>query len=449
MILLGLLLTAILGWLVLPRRWTAAPLEGLSLGFLLAAFGISVEMFVFGLVGLPLCGWLALIPWALGAAWLTYRERPALKGLSLPALLPIGAAVCVCAAWWPYERMMPLTSQAWDAWAIWLFKAKAFFLDGSTSPYLARAAEFVGQPGYPLLTPLYSTFLYALAGGVDDAAAKMTSPFFFLAMLGAFHFLARRAAGPVTAAGTTAMLALTPMLQSVAFELAGYADTALAAYMVCGAGFAYLAVRDGDGADIAAAALAGTAAAWTKNEGQFFLVGVGAALAAWMFASRRPPKDWAWLAAPPLLLLGLWWAVRSSAAVEAAGFSVGLDFQAALFSTALRTMLQKAFSLSSFNLAFLLLPAAAAMGATFGATRAFWLAPALVVWQFLGALLAYATGRNDLAWWLGTSADRLLSQMAPLCLFSLALAFALWSQAQPAPAPDPEPPAAKRRKRAG
>ncbi|MCB1021314.1 MAG: hypothetical protein KDC27_15390 [Acidobacteria bacterium] len=445
MILLGLFLTAILGWLVLPRRWQAAPLEGLSLGFLLAAFGISAEMFLFSLTGLPLCGWLALIPWAAGAAWMTYRKPPALGGFSLPALLPLAAAVCICAAWWPYERMMPLTSQSWDAWAIWLFKAKAFFLDGSTAPYLARAGEFVGQPGYPLLTPLYSTFLYALAGAVDDAGAKLSSPFFFLAMLGAFHFLARRAAGSLTAGAATAMVALTPTLQSVAFELAGYADTALAAYMVCGAGFAYLAMRDGDQADLAAAALAGTAAAWTKNEGQFFLLGLGAALAAWMLASRRGAKDWAWLAAPPVLLLGLWWAVRSSAAVEAAGFSVGLDFQASLFSTALRTMLQKAFSLSGFNLAFLLLPAAAALGATFGATRAFWLTPALAVWQFLGALLAYSTGRNDLAWWLGTSADRLLSQMAPLCLFAAALAFALWSQAQPAPAP--EAPATKRRKR--
>ncbi len=50
----GLIATAILGWLVLPRRLQANPVEGLCLGFALAAFGISVEMLFFDLGGL---GW--------------------------------------------------------------------------------------------------------------------------------------------------------------------------------------------------------------------------------------------------------------------------------------------------------------------------------------------------------------------------------------------------------
>jgi hypothetical protein len=80
--------------------------------------------------------------------------------------------------------------------------------------------------------------------------------------------------------------------------------------------------------------------------------------------------------------------------------------------------------------------------------RAFWLLPGLACWQFLGALMAYATGRNDLDWWLRTSADRLLSQIAPLCLLTAAVAFGLWFEGQP-PGPAAKPaPAAKRRKRA-
>jgi hypothetical protein len=446
MIVLGLTLTAVFGWLLLPRRWEAHPLEGLALGFLLASFGISVEVFFLEVAGIPWSGWIALLPWAAAAGWAVARRRPRLGGFYPPALAPIAAVAAALAVWLPYERAMPLTSQSWDAWAIWLFKAKAFYLDGALTPYLSRAGEFVGQPGYPLLTPLYSTFLYSLAGGVDDLGAKLTSPCFFLALVGAFHFLARRLSDCRTAALTSAMLALTPLLQTIAFDLAGYADTALSAYIVCAAGFAYLAMRDGGQADVIAASLAATAAAWTKNEGQFFLLGLGAAMALWLLLRRRPAVEWAALAAPPALLLGAWSLLRSGQSVEAAGFRLGLDFQFGLFTTALHSMLRKAFTFSHFNLAFLLLPAGAAVGATFARSRLFWLIPGLAVWQFAGALLAYSTGRNDLAWWLETSADRLLSQIAPLCLLTAAAAFDAWLQAEPAAEATAAPPK-KRRKR--
>lgn len=447
MILLGLVLTALCGWLLTPRRWKAHPLEGLALGFLLVAFGVSVEMFLLGAAGVLLNGWIALLPWLAGGVWLASKRRPWMgTGFRPLALLPLGAAAAVVAAWLPYERTMPLTSQSWDAWAIWLFKAKAFFVDGGIAPYLARAAEFTGQPGYPLLTPLYSTYLYTLAGGVTDTGAKLASPYFYLAMLGAFHFVVRRAAGFRVAAAATTMLALTPMLQSIAFDLAGYADTALAAYGACAAGFGYIALRDGERCHLAAAVLAGTAAAWTKNEGQFFLAGLAGVLGLGLLVRKRGALDWAILVAPPALLLGAWSVVRSSQAVEAAGFTVGLDFHPDLFTTALRAMLRDAFTLNHFDLAFLLLPAGAAAAAGLGAPRWFWMLPGLAAWQFLGALMAYATGRNDLAWWLETSADRLLSQIAPLCLLTAAVAFGLWFDAQPKPATVRPSPKAKRKR---
>ena len=62
MILLGLALTTLCGWLLTPRRWKVHPLEGLALGFLLAAFGLSVEYFLLGAAGVAVNGWLALAP---------------------------------------------------------------------------------------------------------------------------------------------------------------------------------------------------------------------------------------------------------------------------------------------------------------------------------------------------------------------------------------------------
>ena len=62
MIVAGLILTASLGWLLLPRRLDASPVEGLALGFALLAFGISAEIFVMGVAGFLPPAWLALTP---------------------------------------------------------------------------------------------------------------------------------------------------------------------------------------------------------------------------------------------------------------------------------------------------------------------------------------------------------------------------------------------------
>jgi len=445
----GLAVTAILGWLVLPRRLQANPIEGLCLGFALAVFGISAEMFLFDLVGLGWNGWVILAPWVAGAAWLTGKRRPFLD-LKLDAwqLAPALAGLAVLGAWWPYERGMPLTSQTWDAWAIWLFKANAFYLDQGIDAYLARSAEFLGQPGYPLLTPLYATFLYQLEGGVSDQLGKLTSPCFFVALLGSVHYLARRIAGVVAAALFTASVALTPLLSQVAFELAGYADTALSVYMLLAGGFLYVWLREDSVVDLGAASIAATAAAWTKNEGQLFLAAVVAIIAIRLVRRHGHISRWAWLAGPPLALLGPWSLVRMGQSVEASGFTLGADFQAALFGTALSTMLAKAFTLGSLNLAFVAVVAASVAGILLKLQRSFWVVPGLVAWQFLGALLAYSTGRNEIEWWLATSADRLLSQTAPLAILAAAIAYGLWIERLPVEVvPAPAPKSKKRRRR--
>ena len=139
--------------------------------------------------------------------------------------------------------------------------------------------------------------------------------------------------------------------------------------------------------------------------------------------------------------------------VEASGFTLGVDFQADLFGTALSTMLAKAFSISSLSLTFVALVGSVIAGAALKLRPVFWVIPGLVGWQFLGALLAYSTGRNEIHWWLATSADRLLSQMAPLAILSAAVAYGLWVERLPTerveetPGPTPAKKSKKRRRR--
>ena len=434
MIYLGLLLSCAIGWLLLPARWECRLPGRLSFAFAAGAFAISVEMFALDLTGL---GWnplVVLLPWLAFAACRIYRDGAGLLApvrpwrAEAPSPVSILLALLILApvlVWMPFERLTPLIS--WDAWAIWMLKAKAFYLDGTMSGFFGRHQEFVGQPGYPLLIPLYAAFLYAINGGVADGAAKILSPCFFLALLGVFHHFARRWASPRAALAFTAMLASVPMVDHIGFELAGYAETALSLYFVAAAGFVYEWHREGRVVDLAAACLAATAAAWTKNEGQFFLLAVLVLAAAKLLRSRTAVWNWAWLAAPAVIL-GPWTLVRRSHEIEAAGFTPLIDFDAGIFGIALRRLLAMAFDTQLYNLTFLLLAASIVGALVLRARPLFWALPGLALWQFAGAVLAYATGRNEIQWWLGTSAGRILAQIAPLALMAPAALYGEWTQ---------------------
>ena len=444
MIYAGYIFTCVIGWLLTPKL-TARFLERVAMSFALGAFAISIEMFAFDLAGIGWNRWVVLLPWVVLVAVRLYQARggfspgawprPAWRQLALAVLTLVPAAV-----WWPYERVMPLTSSAWDAWAIWLFKAKAFYLDGSAGPFLARAVEFADhQPGYPLLMPLYGAFLYTLNGAVDDYAFKMASVCFFLASLGVFHYFARRAGRASPALAFTAMLASVPMLNVVAFELAGYVDTTLALYLLAAAGFLYFWWREGNRFDLAAASVAAAAAAWTKNEGQFFLPAIMLLGAAGLLSSGRSKKfDWLLLLGPPAALLLPWTILRAGHGVEAAGFTMGFHFDPKLFSIAAAALVSEALRWDLFVLTFVLLTAAAVAAALLRMAAAFWILPGLVLWHLSGALMAYSTGQNDLQWWLGTSADRILAQVTPLALLPAALVFSHWIERQNAAKPPTE-----------
>jgi hypothetical protein len=452
MVCLGFLLTCLIGCILLPPRWEAGGFcPRLCFGFALGMFSLSLQMFAYSLAGVPWTTASLLLPWAVGAGVYAWRAREVLKTLrpSLPqplwVILLIVAALLPLALWLPYERLMPLTSQSWDAWAIWLFKGKAFYLDGGIDSFLSRTKQFTTQPGYPLLVPLYVAFLYVLNGGVADQAAKLLSPCSYLALLGVFYYFARRIASSIVSAAFTCMLATVPVLALVAFELAGYADTTLSLYLLGAGGFLALWLLEGRTADLAGASVAATAAAWTKNEGQFFLPAILAVAALQLLRTKSGARTWLVLLAPPLIVMGTWHLVRQAYQIEAAGFTLAASFQPELFRIAVRTLLSKAADPGLFNLCFLVMLVAALAVRPFVLAPQIWALPGLVLWHLSGALLAYSTGRNDIHWWLGTSADRILSQAVPLALLCAAWVLGQWTEkaqsrsGSRAPASEPRP----------
>ena len=429
----GLLFTWLAGLALLPSN-PAFRVGRLPLAFGAGVFAISLQMLGYDLIGLPWNRWSLLAPWLVLIGVRLYRNgAPALLP-ETPSFLARQAFLWILialpfAAWLPYERLMPLTSLSWDAWAIWLFKAKAFYLDSGVEGFLARADEFSDhQPGYPLLLPLYGSFLYVVQGGVDDWAAKAVTPCFHLAMIGLFYSLGKRFGRHSTALAFAAMPASSTALGRIGFEYAGYADAVLSFYFLASAGFLYAWWRGSERADLAVAALAATAAAWTKNEGQLFLVAVVLLAAARLLNRREGPGAWLWLLGPPAAVMVTWTGLRLSFGIESVDFSLLANFRPDLFATAPEMLFSRVFAWNEFQLSAPLLLAVVAAGIFLRAQTALWIPVLLVAWQIGGTLLVYATGANDLAWWLGTSGDRVLSQLIPLALLPVMLLFFEWSE---------------------
>jgi len=409
----------------------AAPFWLLS--FPVGAAMLSLQLLLYDLAHIPWTRLTVIAPWLAAGGYYVWRRRPALSPPAFPRWIEwpaIAFAAVALFAWVPYERLMPLNE--WDAVMLWMFKGKAFYLDRGIAPYLARAPEFLGNAAYPLLVPLYATFLYLWTGEVADHAAKILSPCFYVSLLAGFYHLVRRFGSRPVAAIFTAMLAGLHIVDFVAFHYAGYADTAVAATVLLGAGFFYAWLRDGAWRDFALAVLYASIAAWAKNEGFLFLAGLGTlAVARLLWQRRWDWRYWAALAGLPFLAVVPWALARSLYGIERPGQLSGEIVQTNLASywPTLKAVAQHAFALGAFNLVFPLLLAAVALHRRAGLDWRFLAVPALVLWQVLGATLVYVTGPVSLQWMLGSSLDRVLSQVAPLALLAAALAFASYYDA--------------------
>jgi hypothetical protein len=115
----------------------------------------------------------------------------------------------------------------------------------------------------------------------------------------------------------------------------------------------------------------------------------------------------------------------------------------------IESILRQSAKPNVYNLTFWMLVAGLLLFRRAGLSTPWLLLPGLVVWQLLGLLGAYAGSRNEIRWWIGTSLDRILSQVAPLALLASALVAAAWLAARekrrPAASKAESPPLTRRR----
>lgn len=117
---------------------------------------------------------------------------------------------------------------AWDGWATWLFKAKAFYADGNVDP----ALFLYMNSDYPYLVSLVSAFLYVFIGWANDQSVLLLF-FSFYSFLGiAFFFSLLRNVGiKKSLIFTFLLLASQNIVRHGGRFEAGYVDLALGFYI--------------------------------------------------------------------------------------------------------------------------------------------------------------------------------------------------------------------------
>lgn len=308
-LIMALVLPPVLGWLLTRlaagRNLALHRLEWAALSWCLGWATITLGMFALGEIGvaapwrpLPLFMlWLALASVLLALNRLcaprarlralgvgVMRPTVAFPRLSWRVLLGAGGAALVafqCLAVVAHSLALPVNGE--DAWSIWTFKARIFYLSRSIpAGYFHDASKLFSHPDYPLLVPLAETWLYGWLGRVDEWAVLLLFPPFFVALLaivaGALSRAYDRAAGLI---GTT-LLACAPLV--ITWGSMGDADMPLTLAATASAAMLWRWLRgEGGWRALALSGVLAGVAVWTKKEG-LILFGISAiivAVAAW------------------------------------------------------------------------------------------------------------------------------------------------------------------------
>jgi hypothetical protein len=152
---------------------------------------------------------------------------------------------------------------AWDAIAIWGFKARIFYLKGAIN-----LCGFEAHNYYPNLVPLLVSYLYLWLGQVNDYLVKLVFPLWGAALLAMlFGMLKRLGLTRTLALGVTTFFALNG-ITFITHLFIVYADLGMTYFALGAAGFIYLWLTDaGPPRTLPVAALCFAGLAWSKFEG--------------------------------------------------------------------------------------------------------------------------------------------------------------------------------------
>jgi hypothetical protein len=285
---------------------------------LLGAAAFALQLWLYGAIHLPWNDLTMLGPWLLAAL---LRRRHLLGSVAADArdlageirlLLASGlleALLTVLLAIISLVYLVNLLTQpvlGWDGIAMWLFKAKVFYLQQAVD-LGPIAGDIQRNLDYPPLYPLLVDSSYVLIGHLDEVFGKSVTFLFFLTGLLAFYVTVKALLGRLPALAFSFLFAALPIFQVALFSYAqmGWADYPVGILMLVSLQHLLHGRLTGDPLSYLAAGVFAALAAVTKNEGLSFLA-ITVLLLLVMFAvasmrGRRPAIS------RSLLLLGLLW----------------------------------------------------------------------------------------------------------------------------------------------
>jgi len=175
---------------------------------------------------------------------------------------------------------------AWDSWAIYGFKAKAFYIEKTvTIDFLNDTTKSYSHPDYPLLVPLIETWIYICLGGWNDQLVKILFPLYFISLIIIFYNNLKYYIDKKYSLLFTSFFITIPQFISLGSN--GYADLPLIFYYFTSFVFLLKAYNNLDKRMLFISAMFAGFAAWTKNEGLVLSIFNVIILAAMIIIQRK------------------------------------------------------------------------------------------------------------------------------------------------------------------
>jgi hypothetical protein len=442
-VLLAVGLAILHGFGLVRSRASAVRLAGLAFVTGWAAVGVGVSLAL--VAGLALAVWqVLLVAGALTAAAVgaglrvrpAATERPAAVrpgpvALLAAAVLALYGAALLARAWFGGA------STAWDAWAVWIPKAKSIVLFDGIDLGVGGFASFA-HPYYPPLVPGMDAVAFRFMGSLDVTRLPLQEWLLFAAFVGALAGLLAGRVRPAILWPSLLALALMPSFDRlVGSSLADFPLAVLVGLVgVCAA----LWLLEGAGAYLGVAAVLVAAAALTKNEGLplAVLLALMVVVAALLARRRRPLLPVALAAVAVLAVLPWKFWLSAHDLPQTTEFYYrdlfDVDFlgdRLDRLSTALAEEPAYLLSPDRWLLAVPLALVAALLSSQWRPGLAV-LTVGVVVAGFLGQAVVWWIGRPPIDWFIEASAGRTLASLA---VFSAAMLPLLLSEAFREPAP--------------
>jgi len=382
MIAIALLLPTLFGFLVLSLllkgEQSMGLLERISWAFPLGSGLMTIQMFILGLLRVPLTLGYTVLPLAIEIILLSFwvaKEKillfPPLRfelmgEVASPQTSFIRKSALVLLIIWAGAKLLSVFVEtwltpifAWDAWANWSTGAKLFYftksllLDAPPQDFFTRGAV-LRITSYPLHNPLMQVWMSLWTGSFDEVLVKFWSPVYLLSLAVSLYVAASREISRLAALGLLVMFLSSPLLSLHATEV--YSDLPLGVCLLM-ASVSFLNAMRGKHAFWILLALFSAEAIFTKDEALFFVAPLilSALVFVWHVADtagQRGKRVVSFIA--PLVIVAPWYLFKLSHGLGLGADTIHLKFT--FHPEIIQSAVMQVLSLANFNLFFVYLP---------------------------------------------------------------------------------------------